>query len=131
MSRLIICNWKQFPDTIGQAEAFISDFLKAIKKDGLEDVIKKNKIILLAPFIYTSQISKSIEHINDFIEIGAQDVSKFNQGAFTGEISSKMLKSVNVKYVLIGHSERRLNFKETTKTSISKSTTACIMASNP
>ncbi len=113
MSRLIICNWKQFPDTIGQAEAFISDFLKAIKKDGLEDTIKKNKIILLTPFIYTSQISQSIESIKDLVEIGAQDVSKFNQGAFTGEISSKMLKSVDVKYVLIGHSERRLNFKET------------------
>jgi triosephosphate isomerase len=46
------------------------------------------------------------------IDIGAQDVSRFNQGAFTGEISSKMLKSIGVKYVLVGHSERRINFKE-------------------
>jgi triosephosphate isomerase len=39
-------------------------------------------------------------------------VSKFNQGAFTGEISSKMLDSIGIRYVMIGHSERRLNFKE-------------------
>ena len=63
----------------------------------------------MPPYIYADRlIDKAINNV----EIGSQDVSKFNQGAFTGEISSKMLKSMGIKYVLVGHSERRLNFNE-------------------
>jgi len=72
-------------------------------------LVKKHEIVLLPPYIFIERIM-DIELKN--VSVGAQDVSKFNQGAFTGEISSKMLKSLGVKYVLVGHSERRLNFKE-------------------
>ena len=112
MPKLIICNWKQFPDSADQAEKFIEATIKSIKKEKLENFLKKNKMIVLAPFLYISNINQLLNNHKDIFEIGSQDVSKFNQGAFTGEISSKMLKSLNVKYVLIGHSERRLNFKE-------------------
>ena len=44
--------------------------------------------------------------------LGSQDVSKFPEGAFTGEVSAKCLKSFGVKYVLVGHSERKYNFNE-------------------
>jgi len=44
--------------------------------------------------------------------LGAQDVSKYQGGSYTGEVSAKQLASLNVKYVLVGHSERRLHFKE-------------------
>ena len=47
--------------------------------------------------------------------LGSQNVSNNNEGAFTGEISAKNLKSYNVKYSLVGHSERRKNQKETEK----------------
>lgn len=49
------------------------------------------------------------------ILLGSQNVSNNNEGAFTGEISAKNLKSYNVKYSLVGHSERRKNQKETEK----------------
>ena len=49
------------------------------------------------------------------ILLGSQNVSNNNEGAFTGEISAKNLKSYNVKYSLVGHSERRKNKKETEK----------------
>jgi len=80
-----------------------------ISKHKLNKVIENNKIVILPPYIYADRlIDKAINNV----EIGSQDVSKFNQGAFTGEISSKMLKSMGIKYVLVGHSERRLNFNE-------------------
>ena len=47
------------------------------------------------------------------IELGSQNVSKFDNGAYTGEISAILLKSYNVKYSLVGHSERRMQQKET------------------
>lgn len=52
--------------------------------------------------------------------LGAQDLSMYQEGAYTGEINAKMLKSLNVKYVIVGHSERRTNFKEDNQVLISK-----------
>lgn len=49
------------------------------------------------------------------VKIGAQNVSDEEQGAFTGEVSAKMLKAYGVEYVLIGHSDRRIKFKESDK----------------
>lgn len=109
MKKILILNWKQFPDTKDQADSFMTGFTSFIKKNKLEALVKKHEIVLLPPYIFIDRIM-DIEAKN--VSIGAQDVSRFNQGAFTGEISSKMLKSLGVKYVLVGHSERRLNFKE-------------------
>jgi triosephosphate isomerase len=80
-----------------------------ISKHKLNKLLKDSQVVILPPHVYIDRL-RSI--INKDIEIGSQDVSKFNQGAFTGEVSSKMLKSMGVKYVLVGHSERRINFKE-------------------
>ena len=109
MSKLIVANWKQFPDTKEHADNFIKKLDSLVNKYKLNKFIKDNKIIILPPHIY---IDRLVDQIGLDIEIGSQDVSKFNQGAFTGEISSKMLKSMGIKYVLVGHSERRINFKE-------------------
>lgn len=56
----------------------------------------------------------SLFNLNNIL-LGSQNVSNNNEGAFTGEISAKNLKSYNVKYSLVGHSERRKNQKETEK----------------
>ncbi len=112
MKKLLISNWKQFPDTKEQADKFLVDFEKLVKKNKLNPVLKKNDVVILAPYVFLDRL---LEKNIDNIHIGAQNVSKFNQGAFTGETSSKMLKSIGVKYVLLGHSERRINFKETNK----------------
>lgn len=106
MNKLIISNWKQFPDTKDQAVGFLDDLTKMIKKNKLENVLKKNEIVILCPYVFIDGLCCKN------VKIGSQDVSKFNRGAFTGEISSKMLKSLGVEYALIGHSERRINFKE-------------------
>jgi triosephosphate isomerase len=88
---------------------FLKGIASLVKKNKLESVFKNNQAIIMAPYTF---IDVLVQKLDKNIDIGAQDVSKFNQGAFTGEISAKMLKSLGVKYVLTGHSERRINFKE-------------------
>jgi len=71
-------------------------------------------VVLCPPFTSLAAVSEMIMDSN--IELGAQDCYWFNEGAYTGEISPKMLKSVGCKYVIIGHSERRTFFGETNDT---------------
>ena len=61
-------------------------------------------IIIIPPFVHLSKIQ---ETLSAKVKIGAQNCSAKEQGAFTGEISVKMLKDINIEYCLVGHSERR------------------------
>ena len=72
----------------------------------------KANIVFAPPFIFLNEISHLCE-IKSAFSVSAQDCSSNEQGAFTGEVSSKMISSTGVSYVIIGHSERRSNFKET------------------
>lgn len=72
----------------------------------LKNLNFKNDIVLCPSSIYLS----NFELENIFL--GSQNVSPFNDGAYTGEVSARQLKSLNVKYCLVGHSERRVYFKE-------------------
>lgn len=66
--------------------------------------IKNTDVVICAPFLFLSDLKKLK---NKKIALGAQDVYFEQKGAFTGEISSSMLKDLNVSYVIVGHSERR------------------------
>lgn len=66
--------------------------------------------IILTPFTHIKSIQE-IACAN--LKVGAQNLSQFENGAYTGEISAEMLASLNAKYVAIGHSERRTIFNET------------------
>lgn len=72
----------------------------------LKNLNFKNDIVLCPSSVYLS----NFELENVFL--GSQNVSPFNDGAYTGEVSARQLKSLNVKYCLVGHSERRVYFKE-------------------
>lgn len=71
------------------------------------------RIILCPTFVHLSDISAQIIQSQLPIELGAQNCSQFLLGAFTGEVAAAMLQDYNVSYVLVGHSERRENFRET------------------
>ena len=77
-----------------------TNYLQEIKK------INTNNIMILCPTFLNIPLA-------DGILLGSQNVSKFDNGAYTGEISAEQLKSYNVKYSIVGHSERREYQKET------------------
>jgi triosephosphate isomerase len=71
---------------------------------------KEVDIVICPPFTALSEVSKAI--LETTIRLGAQNMSENNVGAFTGEIASVMLKEFSVRYVILGHSERRQYQKE-------------------
>lgn len=84
--------------------------------DELSKLVKdtKNEVILCVP--YTDLFYALLTAQNTNIKIGAQNMHFEEKGAYTGEISGPMLKSIGVEYVIIGHSERRQYFAETDET---------------
>lgn len=74
-------------------------------KESLAETKINCDVIIIPPFIHLASISQIISNTN--IKLGAQNCSKNNNGAFTGDISAEMVKSTGAQYVLIGHSERR------------------------
>ena len=83
----------------------------------VEDVLAKlsadnNTHVILAPsFLYLHKVAKMCANTSKLVA-AAQDCSANDKGAFTGEISANMIASCKAKYVILGHSERRANFKE-------------------
>ncbi|MCI8283146.1 triose-phosphate isomerase [Mesomycoplasma hyopneumoniae] len=107
MKKIIIGNWKM-NKTVSETRDFIQKFDIFYQEN--VGKIKEDLDFAIAPsFISLSLISKSL---TKKLEIAAQNLSQFDSGAFTGEISGKMLQDLGTKYVIIGHSERREIFKE-------------------
>ena len=104
--KVIAGNWKMnmLPN---EAMAFIENIVPVIKNT-------KNEVILCVP--YTDLFYSLLTAQDTNIKIGAQNMHWEESGAYTGEVSAKMLKSINVEYVIIGHSERRQYFAETDET---------------
>lgn len=78
---------------------------------GADEVSSKVKMILIPPFTHLTSIKKQIGDASN-VYLGAQNCHEAGAGAYTGEISVSMLKSVGVTYVVLGHSERREYFGE-------------------
>lgn len=66
--------------------------------------------IVCPPYVYLQEIARMLR--GTAVALGAQDVCADTQGAFTGEVSAAMLKDVGCEYVIVGHSERRLLYRE-------------------
>ena len=84
------------------------EFIEELKK---EELNKEVECVVCAPFISLERLSVASK--NTAIKLGAQNVSQYDNGAYTGEISTSMLKDLNMEYVILGHSERRQYFLET------------------
>jgi len=102
--KLIIAgNWK-----MNKTVAESLDLARSLKIDLAS--VKEVDIVVCPPFTSLSEVSKAILDSN--IRLGAQNMSEHNAGAYTGEIAAGMLKEFSVRYVILGHSERRQYQKE-------------------
>ncbi|HEY1583822.1 MAG TPA: triose-phosphate isomerase [Chthoniobacterales bacterium] len=103
--KIIAANWKMHM-TQGESEAFITTFLREI--DDLDAV----EIVIVPPFTAIPKVSELLTQTQN-IKVGAQNIHWERSGAFTGEVSPAMLRELFVRYVVLGHSERRAMFGET------------------
>lgn len=104
--KVIAGNWKMnmLPN---EAISCVDELSKLVKDT-------ENEVILCVP--YTDLFYALLTAQNTNIKIGAQNMHFEEKGAYTGEVSGPMLKSIGVEYVIIGHSERRQYFAETDET---------------
>ena len=104
--KVIAGNWKMnmLPN---EAIDMINELIPYVKDS-------KNEVVLCVPYIDLFYSFLTAQGTN--IEIGAQNMHFEEKGAYTGEVSAQMLKSIGVEYVIIGHSERRQYFAETDET---------------
>ena len=103
-NKIVAGNWKM-NKTLSEAIELVS----AISKNPGDKSVTK---IVFPPFPLISAVTNFIGATGGFYT-GAQNCSEHASGAFTGEVSAAMLKSIGCKYVLVGHSERRQYFGET------------------
>lgn len=104
--KIVAGNWKM-NKTLEEANILASEITGMVADEVKGDV----KVIFCVPFPYLLPIKNQLGN-NSRITIGAQNCSEHESGAYTGEISAPMLKSIGVPYVILGHSERRQYFGE-------------------
>jgi triosephosphate isomerase (TIM) len=103
--KILAGNWKMNL-THSEAGAYLNTFLSEI--GDVNDV----EVVFIPPFTAIPTLAEAFEK-HPFLRLGAQNTHWEKSGAFTGEISAQMLRALYVKYVVIGHSERRTLFGET------------------
>lgn len=103
--KIVAGNWKM-NKTAEEAQSLTSELINLVAE------VKNNaKVILCVPFPYLQTTRKQLGN-NANVTVGAQNCSEHEWGAYTGEVSAPMLKSLDIPYVIIGHSERRQYFGE-------------------
>lgn len=104
MRRLTIFNWKENPKNLRTA------------KDLFEKIIHScpniKELAIAVPFPYLKNLIEIKKEKSSLIQLASQDLSKFEEGAHTGEVSASMLKNLGINYSIIGHSERRYGLDE-------------------
>jgi triosephosphate isomerase len=108
--KTIIANWKMNPQTWAEAEQildFVNDYLESRNEEEFS-------LVFCPPFVFLEEVGKVLKtsHLEHDAFLGAQDIFWEDAGADTGEISGPMLKKLGVKYVIVGHSERRWKLGE-------------------
>ena len=101
--KFCIANWKMYLNN-NESTSFVKSFIN-------KDFDKNVEVVLCPAYVSIKDVSNLI-YSNDSIQLGAQDMSLHQKGAYTGDVSLDMLDELSCSYVIIGHSERRLNHNE-------------------
>ena len=118
--RVVAANWKMNLDFMS-AKFLVNDIENMLDTTNLKDTI----LIIAAPFPYIDIVS-SLFVSSGKVFAAAQNCHWEQEGAYTGEVSAPILKSVGVRYVIVGHSERRHLFNETNDTIAKKVATVVL-----
>jgi triosephosphate isomerase len=109
MKPIIVANWKMNPQTLQEAKELFNRVAEGIK-NACPEFHRRVEVVICPPFVYI----QTFKHLNILtIKLGAQSCFWEEKGAYTGEVSPKMLKDLGCEYVILGHSERRKNLGET------------------
>ncbi len=100
---LIAANWKM-NGTLDSIRPLITNII-----EGLQD-LESAEVAICPPFVYLAELAQQLQGTK--IGLGAQNVSHLESGAYTGEVSANMLCDYNCRFVIVGHSERRVLYGE-------------------
>ncbi len=103
--KLVVGNMKMNPPTSGEMERYLDQIEKEVKDKSFD----KTEVVICPPAVY---LEKCLQRKMKNIKFGAQNIFWEYQGAYTGEISAPMIKSLGAEYIIVGHSERRKYFGE-------------------
>ena len=118
--KIVAGNWKMNKD-YNEGLSLFSELINMIN----DEVTGNQEAVVCSPFIHLHSLAQLAKGYNK-IAIGAQNAHQAEVGAYTGEISAKMIKSVGAAYVILGHSERRQYFGETNELLAKKTDTALL-----
>ncbi len=117
--KIVAGNWKMNMDYTSGVSLF-SEVINMVN----DEVRGEQEVVVCPPFVHLHSLAQ-LANQNVKISIGAQNCHQAESGAYTGEVSSSMIKSVGAEYVILGHSERRQYFGETNEL-LAKKTDAVI-----
>jgi triosephosphate isomerase len=122
-SNLVAANWKMFGDSLS-IKKLVADLKTSLPAEPGVD------IVVFPPSVYITQVVSGLS--GSPVAIGAQDVcSEAGDGAFTGELSAGMLVDVGCRYVIVGHSERRVIYGERSEQTAQKAKQALLQGLMP
>lgn len=116
--KIVAGNWKMNLD-YNEGLSLFSEIVNMVK----DEVTGSQTAVVCSPFIHLHSIAQLAKGYGK-VAIGAQNAHQAESGAFTGEISAKMVKSTGAEYVILGHSERRQYFGESNELLAAKTDTA-------
>jgi len=117
---IVAGNWKMFKTT-GEA----ADFVQALwKKVQAHDSAELPEIVICPPFTALATVQETVSQLGAPFVIAAQTMESRDNGAYTGEVSPPMLLDLGIRWVVIGHSERRQYYNETDETVAAKTVAA-------
>jgi triosephosphate isomerase len=116
--KIVAGNWKMNLD-YHEGLSLFSEIINMIN----DEVTGRQEAVICSPFIHIHSLAHLAKHYTK-VYLGAQNAHQAESGAFTGEISARMIKSVGAAYVILGHSERRQYFGESNELLAKKTDTA-------